>query len=320
MRPYRGLFIGGVVILILVMFFLVGTGIAYVYSEIPIFLPLVLNDYPASAGPIITPTPTPTTSTSTFTPTPTTSTSTFTPTPTTTRTTTPTTGFVRDRIIVYAEHTCGTSCYSKSFSKLDGIAFTHGIDFDDYTNPNTFIDQLDEPDVIAAIYGAGEVDDNHLYALDNFVESGGRVFMDYGPRWGLQNSLFQQLFGISISVETILSSEDILIYPSSSLPSWMDGLSVGVQGSTFEHFLGHYLYVPGIDGERRYIVSQETGLSRLVYYSSPDEKITFWPHTDYLCCGWGLELYYNFFYDDENIDYFDNETAALNMLHFLLGH
>jgi len=84
MKSSRILLIGGVVVLLLGMFFIVGSGTAYVQDAISIFLPLVLN---GSSGPIeTTPTPTDTgIATATNTPTPTatnTPTSTNTPTQT----------------------------------------------------------------------------------------------------------------------------------------------------------------------------------------------------------------------------------------------
>ena len=46
MKPYRGLLFGGIAVLVLCFFLLVGTGIAHKQDDISIFLPLVLNNYP----------------------------------------------------------------------------------------------------------------------------------------------------------------------------------------------------------------------------------------------------------------------------------
>jgi formylglycine-generating enzyme required for sulfatase activity len=68
MKSNRKIFLAGIVVLVLGMFFIVGSGTAYVQDAISIFLPLVLNG--DSGSPETTPTPTPT-PTFTNTPTPT---------------------------------------------------------------------------------------------------------------------------------------------------------------------------------------------------------------------------------------------------------
>ena len=79
MKPYSKLFISVVAVLVLSMVFLVGTSIALIQADFSLFLPLVLNNYPASSD--TTQTPTPTGNPGTSTPTPT---ATSTPTPTAT--------------------------------------------------------------------------------------------------------------------------------------------------------------------------------------------------------------------------------------------
>ena len=51
MKSSRILVIGGVVVLLLGMFFLVGSGLAYVQDDSSIFLPLVLNNYSGATNP-----------------------------------------------------------------------------------------------------------------------------------------------------------------------------------------------------------------------------------------------------------------------------
>ena len=83
MKSNRKIFLGGIVVLVLGMFFLVGSGTAYVQDVISIFLPLVLNGDSGSTE--TTPTPNSTSaSTPTGTPTPT-ATATDTQVPTATR-------------------------------------------------------------------------------------------------------------------------------------------------------------------------------------------------------------------------------------------
>jgi len=79
MKSYSKLFISVVAVLVLSMIFLVGTSIAFIQADFSLFLPLVLNNYPASSDTTQTPTPTGNPGTSTPTPTATT-----TPTPTAT--------------------------------------------------------------------------------------------------------------------------------------------------------------------------------------------------------------------------------------------
>jgi formylglycine-generating enzyme required for sulfatase activity len=77
MKPSRGLFLCGLVVLVLCFFLLVGTGTASLQDSFSIFLPLMFNNYPLSIE--TTPTPTGTSATPTST-----QTATYTPTPTAT--------------------------------------------------------------------------------------------------------------------------------------------------------------------------------------------------------------------------------------------
>lgn len=223
----------------------------------------------------------------------------------------------RNRIVVFVGEDDEYSNHGDPLSKLAGLAFVNGINLSVFPYDDEFLAQLQQPDVAAAIYSAVSPNVEVLLALRNLADAGGRVLLIYGAHgdWLDQNKLIQELFNVSIVEEGVKAEPDTLLYPSSMLPAWLRNYRVGVAQNNFVERIFGYLVSPASGGERGYLVSDESGSERLLYYSAPNERVAFWPYI------WaqGSSIYVaEYFFDDENIDYFDNEEAALTLLRYLL--
>ena len=202
------------------------------------------------------------------------------------------------------------------YTAFEGLAFLNGISLDVSVVRQDFVNGLEQPDVLVAIYGPYEPNDSELYELADFVEGGGRVLFLYNERWTPYNPLLQQLFGISVVEETVLGPglESIQL-DEQSLPSWVSGLTV-VFASAYRYEINTYLMSTLEGGERRYIRNTDLGTDRLIYLSLQDRSITAWPATVWVTGSFGNRHWTQFFHDDE-IGYMDNEEAAVGLLLYL---
>ena len=217
-------------------------------------------------------------------------------------------------VFVY-ESNYGDTYYLHSFTKLSGLAFANGLDLVVYEDPTAFFNALAQPDVAAAIYG-GNGSATDLVTLRDFVERGGRALLLYNTLWLQQDTALQDTFGIALAEEASISRSTQGILYNPLLPSWLAEFNVGIAAENAPEVSIHaYLIAPGADGERGYLTSEITGNDRLLYYSSPDRAVTLFPAAQ----TFQMEHYYEYFFDDAHIDYFDNEAAALLLLNYLLG-
>ena len=203
-------------------------------------------------------------------------------------------------------------------TKIDGLAFANDIDLTIFErDKNGFLGEIRQPDVIAAIYAPSrEPDAEILLQLESFVQNGGRVFMMYSHYWSEENSLLQDLYGVSIAEERVSPYDELILYDQDMLPSWMQDARLAAAGCCYNSMINGYLIVPGEIGEAKYVRSDKTSEERLVYFSSPDKGITFFPRVIYYPANSDPEDLD--FFDDDNFDLADNEEATLLMLRFLL--
>ncbi len=214
------------------------------------------------------------------------------------------------------------------FDKLDGLAFANGIDLIIAENEDQFLEQLQNANVVSAIYGSYYNTNNDHYepsaralvALDAFIRDGGRALLLYDAFWPEQNDLLQELFTVASVYEVLTYTEGSLLLEGKALPTWLSDLRVGVQSDN--PALRAYLVAPVSGAEQIFWVSQDTGRDRLVYYQNASGDVIFWARTE-ACFAWSYDNCAGFqpidWFDDDNIDYFDNEQAALVMLRFLSG-
>lgn len=233
----------------------------------------------------------------------------------------------RDRILMYAPDTCRDSTYTQ----LEGLAFTDGIKFNLYDNSgpgrynNDFLNELKSPDVAAGIWLNSYITDADLITLKDFIDDGGKLFLAYGDWWTVHNELLQDLFGVSIVKEEVLGNDHgghASIQYQSILPSWANKMSVYVADENGYNTLSLTSYLMTIiqGGEKAKFSSEASGDQVLMYLSNAEGSVIFWPHVHYYKYGSArsCSTYIDFF-EDKQIDYQENEQAALAMLNYLLG-
>jgi hypothetical protein len=204
---------------------------------------------------------------------------------------------------------------SKSYTALEGLAFVNGISLDVLDIRSDFVSQIDQPDVLAILYGPPEPQDTDLYKLASFLDAGGRVVLFYNKDWAESNPLLQELFGVSVVEEALLGyGLDSIQFPEQSLPSWATGRTV-VIAAVQSNYLSSYLMTTHQDGERTYIHNPSLDTDRLIYLSLPDRSVTAWPTVRRGGEGYN---YTNFFHDRE-IGFMDNEEASIGLLLYLAG-
>ena len=202
-------------------------------------------------------------------------------------------------------------------TKFSAAAYVNGFSVTVYDDQAAFLSELDEPDVAAAIYGGQVASDPGLRKLYDFVQNGGRIFLMYDGSWLARNAALQELFGVTLAAEKIdIQTRSSFHYRPTLLPSWLDSYSVGIPSlsNDLSAYFNLYLVVPtSWPGERGTLVGENASL-RLLYYANPTSTVTFFP----LPLGGDFQ-WTELFFNDENIDYFDNERAAVAILAYLLA-
>ena len=233
----------------------------------------------------------------------------------------------RNRIIVYGISRSGADSfyikfYEDDFSKLDNLALENGIMLDVYEEYADFLREVRYSSDIAGIIDVGG--SLTWDEINSFLLKGGRVFRAYSV-YSLGKNLGpnKNINMISGPGEFIMNSGQYQ-FPDDSLPPWLQGLAIGViNGDRSERlFLDSFLEVSGDDGDRGYLMDRKTSEEKLIYYGSPDGNLILFPiiNSPYEVNGY-YHIYWNVFFDDWNFSYyeFDNEEAALRMMHYLLG-
>ncbi len=212
-----------------------------------------------------------------------------------------------------------------SLSKLNGLAFANGIELSIAEDSGAFMEQLQDPQVVAAIYGSDRSRENVyapsdriLLSIEAFVSDGGHALLMYDRAWVEQTELLQDLFEIAIANETLMYDEGTLRFADSILPPWLQGMRIGVEGETW---LTAYVLTPNPQGFTGSIISQDSGRERIAYYETSSGSLSFMPRT-IRCVGWQyscVNYAHGDWLDDRNIDFLDNEEAAIALLRHLSG-
>lgn len=239
-----------------------------------------------------------------------------TPTPAPTMTPQPTaTPEPDDAVVMYV---AGAGGAAVNVTDVKQTAQTEGVPVRIYDDQREFILALADPYVIGAIYGGPGITNEGLRALQVFVEDGGRVLLLYDESWTAQNTLLQELFGITVSAATLgIQKNTDFVYPRSMLPSWLSSYTIGIaaQGADLTGFFRAMLTVPPTwPGERGTVPDPDTAQEVLVYYGNPTGTVTFWPVP--VTLGSGDLLY---FFADEHVGYFYNRQAFFDMVNYLLS-
>jgi len=204
----------------------------------------------------------------------------------------------------------------ETLSKLVGLGFRDGIDVQTFSNQDEFLAALEEPNVRGALYAGTGYSAGALRALSTFAARGGRVIFFYDGDWLQQNDLLQDLFGVSLVIERVKDVKDELVFDPAMLPGWASGLNVGVARTGQDHYITAHA-VSSLELEQAgYLLSDETSKERLLYLSTLGGRVAFFPRPYTFE---NLINEYQYFFDDANIDSFDNELAAQGMLKFLMG-
>jgi len=228
-------------------------------------------------------------------------------------TNTPISSIERDRIIVYrGKSVC-------DFDKLEGLAFQNNINIDVYgiTKRAEFNDALRESDVAGAIYIPGsKVTSASLYELEVFSKNGGHVILIYDFYWSYVdeiNEAIQDLFGVMVLEEDIIESTSSVFFSNDSIPSWLSDIQIGITDN-YGLYQDVYLIGNTIFQESGYLISDETGNQRLVFFVDQSGRVIFWPAINRTS-----NQVIRAFFGDGSIEKFDNQKAALKLLYFLLG-
>jgi hypothetical protein len=232
---------------------------------------------------------------------------------TTTATTTTTTSAPRPdgRIVMFID---GSSNGFNGFSLMGSLAFVNGYNLDMYDYIGDFIDELDEPDVAGAIFSSRRSNEQNsgIEALSTFAANGGRVIVFYDAEFEEHNEILQDSFGVAVAIENVSIDDEMFLYPSEALPSWLSGLEVGVDDDS-EYGINSYLATPLQGSEMLYLPSPDNGRERLVFFTSADETFTFMHN---IAPSTGK----HYFFADDFLETHDNEEATLAMFDFLLGN
>ncbi len=203
----------------------------------------------------------------------------------------------------------------ETLSKLVGLGLRDDIAVQTFSDQDKFLAALKDPYVLGALYGGKGNSPGSLRALNAFATGGGRVLFFYDGDWMQQNDLLQELFGVSLVAERVKYVKDELIYAPAMLPGWASGLNVGVAQAGQYHYINAYAVSNQELDQTGYLLSDESSKERLLYLSNMPGPVAFFPRP-YIFERLANE--YQYFFDDANIDLFDNQQAAQRMLKFLL--
>jgi len=217
----------------------------------------------------------------------------------------------QERIVIYGGYSSIHGAYS--FTELGALAFTHDIDLVWYEEnmKEEFFDNLNQFGAKAVIIEAGRIDESILLNLSNYLRGGGRVLFVYGFLYADYNETLKELFNVSIVVEMLRSEGGTLFYPEKMLPSFMKGYRVVASGDKRIEILA-YVATTNEVAEAGYLGSASSNRDRMVYFTTPDKSVTFYPeiHTSNPPSA--------VFFDDGAMHYEDNEQAALALLRYLI--
>jgi hypothetical protein len=208
-------------------------------------------------------------------------------------------------------------------TKVSGLAFSNAIDLEVVrADSNEQHELMQQPNVASVIYAPTDRPEAEtLINLDTFVREGGTVFIFYSDFWAYQNDILQDFYGVSVADEEVITEPDVLLYKSELLPGWMGGLRVGIPSEDNTLRLDSYLVVPGEIGEAGTIQSSESGRERLVYYANPQQNTTFFPVIlERSCSSFECNNRNRLFFDDDYIDFVDNEVAMLAIFDYLVSN
>jgi len=220
------------------------------------------------------------------------------------------------RILIHANE-LGSLMGLANLTKLSAAAYVNGYTVAVIDDQGAFLSELDKSDVAAAIYVGQVASDPGLRKLYDFVQEGGRILLMYDGSWLDRNALLQELYGVSLAAEKIeIQTRSSFLYRQSVLPPWLQAYSIGIPSlsNDLTAFFRVYLAVPPTWPGERGTAPGENAHARLLYYANPTATVTFWP----LPLGGRYERT-PLFFNDENIDYFDNEAAAIALLRHMMG-
>lgn len=213
-----------------------------------------------------------------------------------------------------------------NLSKLQAVAFENNVKVINGSeeDQSPMVIPINANGIIySSAYSYKMADNFHI--ICNYVKNGGRAILFYNTTWILHNELLQDIFNVSISKELICKAEGSLKYPSSSLPSFLQNYNIGVMPSVYR-MPGINNYIVSLnDGENNTATSISSGKDRIIssVFDLGKGKIMFianvmgvHPSTP----SWNDEVYnsyINVFFNDENIDNYDNSNAAIELLKWL---
>jgi len=220
------------------------------------------------------------------------------------------TPIIRSRVVFYQ------ASDNVKFTELVSAAAVEGIEITMVSTRESFLTEIVKPDVVLVIYPSDSWNniEEDLREISFFVEDGGRALLLYNSLWARQSSVFEEYFGVSILKERVINTGG-RFYLEFTLPDFLENLKVYVEGTAW--ILGNaYLETDLQDGKENYLEGRFSGEERLVFFSSPDKSVTFLLAVVANDLG-SSEFSYTFF-DDNAIEYGDNETAALLLLNYLI--
>jgi hypothetical protein len=206
------------------------------------------------------------------------------------------------------------------FSKLQSYCFEIGIHFAPrVSDPEALLETIQLPNIAGVWITYEDVFQvrSVAFALQRFVSSGGRVFVEIGsPVAVLGNLQLQDYFDISVAEE-----EPCVIGASYRNPGALSPLFAGCQEIGWAWASsGKMFFVPGRSyTSRSYVTSIGTSQQRCVFAQADigRGKIAF------LAVGYGYQVggwfvYPSLISDNDAIDLFDNKKACLNVARWLV--
>ena len=119
---------------------------------------------------------------------------------------------------------------------------------------------------------------------------------------------------MSIVKEYVTAKEEYLPYSGEFAPDCLQDYESGIVDGE-KIFITAYLVSAQEPRQASYMKSGDTNKKRLEYYESADGRVILFPFSHYYVQNYGPVDEY--FFDNHNIDYLENEAAALSMLEYL---